>query len=100
MVMKKAIDEVRKYTSSRQINNALNTWNGPSTTFVHDLLIISLVLMYQESNASQTRKWKGLYNLLNMQGKLVIIELSHGLKKFRNILVKPYFINSTSIDNQ
>ena len=28
----------------------------------------------------------------------MIIELLHGLTKFRNILINPYFINNTSIN--
>lgn len=35
-----------------------------------------------------------------MQSELVIIKLPYGLTKSRNILTKPYFINSTSIEDQ
>ena len=54
MAMKKAIDEVRKCTISQQVNNALNIWNGSSTTSVNDLPIDSPVLIYQEKNAGQS----------------------------------------------
>ena len=33
--MRKAIDEVRKSTASRQVNDALNTCNRPSTGSIH-----------------------------------------------------------------
>ena len=94
MAMKKAMDEVRKSTASRQINDALNTRNGPSTASVHDLPINSPVLVYREGNAGQSGEWKGPYNLLSIQGESVIIELPHGPTKFRNTSIKPYFIDN------
>ena len=50
-------------------------------------------------NAGQSGEWKRPYNLLSIQGESVIIGLPHGLIKFRNTSIKPYFIHSTSIDN-
>ena len=94
MVMRKAMDEVRKCTASRQVNDALNTWNGPSTTAVHDLPINSPVLVYQERNVGQSGEWKGPYNLLSIQGESVIIELPYGPTKFRSTSIKPYFIDN------
>ena len=93
MAMKKAMDEVRKCTASRQVNDALNTRNGPSTASVHDLPINSPVLVYREGKASQSGEWKGPYNLLSIQGESVIIELPHGPTKFRSTSIKPYFID-------
>lgn len=46
MAMQKAINEVQRYTAFQQINNTLNTLNGLSTTFVHNLPIYILVLVY------------------------------------------------------
>ena len=43
MAIKKAMDKVQKCTTFRQVNNALNTWNGPLTAAVHDLPINSPV---------------------------------------------------------
>ena len=54
MAIKKAMDEVRKCTASQQVNDALNTRNGLSTTSVHDLPINSPVLIYREGNAGQS----------------------------------------------
>lgn len=39
------------------------------------------------------------YKLFNIQGKLVIIELPNSFIKLKNILIKPYFNDNTSIDN-
>lgn len=53
VAMRKAMEEVRKSVASRQVNDALNTQNGPSTTLLHDLPLNSLVLVYREGNAGQ-----------------------------------------------
>ena len=99
MAMRNAMNEVRRSTAFRQVNDALNTRNGRSTGSVHDLPINSPVLVYQEGNAGQSGEWKGLYNLLSIQGESVIIRLPHGPTKFRSTSIKPYFIDSTSIEN-
>ncbi len=97
MAMRKIMDEVRRTTASRQVNDALNTCNGRSTGSVHDLPINSPVLVYREGNAGQSGEWKGPYNLISIQGESVIIELPHCSTKFRNTSIKRYFIDSTSI---
>ena len=56
VAMRKAIDEVRRFTASRRINDGLNTRNGPSTASVHDLPINSPVLVYRERNAGQSEE--------------------------------------------
>ena len=61
---------------------------------MHDLLINSPVIVYREGNVSQSREWKGPYNLLSIQGESVIIELPHGPTKFRSTSTKPYFIDN------
>lgn len=44
--IRKAMGEIRKSVASRQVNNALNTRNGPSTSLIHDLPLNSPVLVY------------------------------------------------------
>lgn len=56
MVIKKAINKVRKCTTLQQINDILNTWNRLFITSAYNFLINLLVLVYQESNTSQIRK--------------------------------------------
>lgn len=97
IVMEKAMEEVRKSIASRQVNNALNTWNGPSTTLLHDLPLKSLVLVYRKDNASQSGSWKGPYKLLSLEGKSAVVELQSGPTRFRSIIVKLYY--KTTLDN-
>ena len=91
IAMRKAMEEVRKLHASRQVNDALNTRNGPSTTLIHDLPINSPVLVFREGNAGRSGTWKGPYKLLSLQGESAIIELSSGPTKFRSTSLKPYY---------
>lgn len=100
IAMKKAIDEVRKCTIFWQVNNALNIYNRSSIASVHDLSINLPTLVYWERKAGQPGERKALYNLLSIQIELVINELPHGPIKFKRTLIKPYFIDNISINNQ
>ena len=54
-------------------------------------------MVYQEGKTSQSGEWKGSYNLLNIQGESVIIELPNGPTKFRSTSIKPYFIDNQEL---
>ncbi len=43
--LRKAIEEVKKLRANRQVADALNMRNGPTTAAVHDLPLNSLVLV-------------------------------------------------------
>lgn len=101
MAIQKAMDEIQRSTSFHQINDILNTRNGPSIKSMHDLPINLPILFYWEKNVGQSGVWKKSYELLNIQDKSVIIELPHDPTKFRGTSIKPYFIDRISInDNQ
>jgi predicted ATP-grasp superfamily ATP-dependent carboligase len=51
--LKKAIAEIQKLQARRQVSDALNTRNGPSTTDIHDLILNSDVLVWREGNTGQ-----------------------------------------------
>ncbi|KAK6579495.1 hypothetical protein PZA11_008031 [Diplocarpon coronariae] len=46
VIIKKAIKEVRKIYTTRKVNNALGIRNGPGTTYIYDLKLKDLVLVY------------------------------------------------------
>jgi hypothetical protein len=54
IAMRKAMDEVRKSVAARQVNDALNTRNDPSSTLIHNLSLNSDVLVYREGNDNQS----------------------------------------------
>ena len=56
LIMQKAIDEIQRFTASRQINDALNAYIGSFIVFMHDLSINLSILIYCKRNASQLRK--------------------------------------------
>ena len=45
IVIKKVMDEIRKLRARRQVQNVLNTQNGPNTDAVHNLLLNLQVLI-------------------------------------------------------
>jgi hypothetical protein len=54
IAMKKTMNEVRKFNVIRQMNDALNTRNESSISFIHDLSLNSSVLMFREDNIDQS----------------------------------------------
>ena len=56
IAMQKTIDEVRKYTTFQQVNNAFNIYNGPSTRSVYDLSINLSILVYWEKNVGLSKE--------------------------------------------
>ena len=54
LAMRKAMNELRKNTANRQINDALNTRNGSSTKAIHNLSLNFEVLMFREKNTGQS----------------------------------------------
>jgi hypothetical protein len=54
IVMKKTMNEMRKFNAIRQMNDALNTRNESSITLIHDLSLNSLVLIFKENNTDQS----------------------------------------------
>jgi hypothetical protein len=50
MIMKKAINEIKRLVITRQVNDALNTRNEPSTASLHDLSLNSPILVFRENN--------------------------------------------------
>ena len=90
MALKKAIIDFQKLKAKRQVANALNTQNGPSTTNIHDLTLNSNVLVWREGNTGQTGKWEGPYKLVALNGESCVLALPRGNTPFRSTLVKPF----------
>uniref|UniRef100_A0A093UYI9 Transposon Ty1-NL2 Gag-Pol polyprotein n=1 Tax=Talaromyces marneffei PM1 TaxID=1077442 RepID=A0A093UYI9_TALMA len=88
--VKKAMTEIRKIRAQRQISDALNTRNGPSSTAVHRLPLNSDVLVWREGNTGYAGEWTGSYKLLAVNNETCIIELPSGPTSFRSTAVKPY----------
>ncbi|KAL3713545.1 hypothetical protein TMatcc_002248 [Talaromyces marneffei ATCC 18224] len=93
--VKKAMTEIRRLRAQRQVTDAVNTRNGPSSTAVHRLPLNSDILVWREGNTGYAGKWTGPYKLLVMSNETCIIELPNGPTPFRSTAVKPYY---TEID--
>ncbi len=92
LAIKKAMAEVQKLRAKRQINNALNIRNGPSTYDVNSLNINNDMLVQREGNTSQPGSWRGLYKLISINQELYVLALPHGNTTFRSTFIKPYLI--------
>jgi hypothetical protein len=90
--LKKAMAEIQKLRAKRQVEDALNTRNGPSTTNIHDLPLNSDVLVWREGKTGQTGSWEGPYKLVAMDGESCVLALPYGNTTFRSTSVKPYLV--------
>jgi hypothetical protein len=52
-IIKKAMAEVRKVRAERQVVDILAQRNSPRISYIHDLLLNSLVLVWREGNTGQ-----------------------------------------------
>ena len=71
--VKKAINEIKELCAKTQVQEALNYWNGPLMTTIHDLPINSEVLIWREGNVRKTGSQKGPFKLLKVLGKTYIL---------------------------
>ena len=97
-VLKKAMEEVRKLRAKRQVNDALNQRNGPSTLAIKDLPLNSDVLVWRETPGNKTGQWTGPFTLLGTDKEDCIVALPSGPTTFRSTVVKPYFTDETGQD--
>ena len=91
--IRKAMDEISKVRAKMQVNNALNTRNGPNTESLHDLPLNSKVLVYREVGG-----WKGPYKLIGITGETCRVQLPSGPTDFRATVVKPYYEEKENIE--
>ena len=76
--------ELRKIQAFKKVNNALRTRNGSGITYVHDLFLNDLILVYKKKKG-----WKGLYKFLGIEGKTVKALIKENVvRMFRSILVR------------
>src|SRR5579871_6713052 len=64
MAIKKAMNEIAKIRVEHQVADALRQRNGPSTADIHDLPLLSPVLVWRQ-NTGQSGHWTGPYTLLS-----------------------------------
>jgi hypothetical protein len=66
IVMKKIMNEIRKFNAIHQMNDVLNTRNDLIITLIHELSLNSPVLIFRESNIDQSKSWKESFKLLSI----------------------------------
>ena len=90
--------EVQKLRAKRQVNDALNTRNGPSTYDVNSLIINSDVLVWREGNTGQPGSWCGPYKLVSIDQESCVLALPRGNTTFQSTSIKPYLTLTTQIE--
>lgn len=100
IAIQKAMEEVGKLHASRQVNEALNTRNGPSTAPFYDLPINSNVFVWCEGNMNRNGQWTGPYPLLGVNDEICSVKLPSGPTNFFSTSVKPYMHDDFLEDNQ
>ena len=98
LAVKKAMAEIQKLRAKRQVADALNTRNGPTTTSTLDLLLNSQVLVQRKGNTGQTGSWNGLYRLVSTDNESCVVALPYGDTTFRSTVVKPFLTPVTNVE--
>jgi hypothetical protein len=91
LALKKAMSEIQKLRAKRQVTDALNTRNGPSTANIHELALNSDVLVWREGNTGQPGSWEGPYKLVAVHDESCVIAMPRGNTTFRSTSVKPFY---------
>ena len=84
--IRKAMAEVRRCHSARQIADALRTRNGPDITLTLALPLDSDVLVWRENEPY----WSGLYKLVAINGYTYKVQVNNKVVDFRITSVRPY----------
>ena len=93
--IQKAMKAVRKAHAQRQVNDALNTRNGPSVTEVLALPLQSEVRVWREKQGKG--EWTGPFKIISIDGRSVIVDMANGPTKFRCTHVRPYHCHENAM---
>ncbi|KAI1002730.1 hypothetical protein K3495_g5472 [Podosphaera aphanis] len=92
--IQKAMKSLRKAQAKRQINNAINTRNGPSVNEIQSLPLQSEVCVWREKDG-----WQGPFKIIATDRHNVTVDMVNGPVAFRSTVVKPYYRDpDTSFD--
>jgi hypothetical protein len=83
--IRKAMKMLRSDRDKSNLNRALNTRNGPSSTDVLELPLDSEVLVWREKDS-----WQGPYRIKGIEGRDIVLDFGNGPAKFRWTHVKAY----------
>jgi hypothetical protein len=90
IAIRKAIDELRIIQSKRKLTDALHTKNGPNTTAIMKLPLLSDVVTYRERGDNGKPGWSGPFKLMARRGHDYIIQTPNSYTTLRSTHVKPY----------
>ena len=91
VAINKAMDEMRKMMTEKQIRDVLNTKNDSIVNHFHDLSLNFEVLVWRKSNAGKSEKWIDPFKMQGMKNETCKIAMSYGIIDFKSTVVKPFF---------
>ncbi|KHJ31792.1 hypothetical protein EV44_g3458 [Erysiphe necator] len=77
---------LRRVQAERQINDAINTRNGPSIHEIPSLPLQSEVCVWREKNG-----WQGPFKVMATDGHIVTVDMLNVPATFRSTVLKPYY---------
>jgi hypothetical protein len=87
--IRRATAEIAKLRATRQVADALNQRNGPSTAHLHDLELGAEVLVWREGNNNKG-SWDGPFQFQGIDGEDCKVLLTSGITTFRSTSVKRF----------
>ncbi len=93
MIIEKAMIEIRKLRTKRQMIDALNARYDSIIISIHDIFLNSDVLVWR-NNVNQRDKWSESFKLLNIESETCKIVLSSESTDFRSTVIKSFLIVS------
>jgi hypothetical protein len=84
--VRKAMKMLRAERAKDNVNRAINTRNGPSTSDVLGLPLGSEIMVWREKGG-----WTGPYKLKGVEGQDITIDMENGPTTFRGTQAKPYY---------
>lgn len=92
--MKKTINEIKKFTTMRQINNAFNIQNELSTISIHNLSLNLSIFVFWKKSINKFESWKKSYNFIDLKNEQIVLKMFFEFMKFKTILMKSYNLST------
>ena len=89
-----AMNEVQKLNAKHQVQDTLVMRNGPDTSDIHKLPLMSDILVWREKEG-----WTGPYKLMATDGETYTVEMPYSTTNFRSTVVRPFYKEKTVRDS-
>ena len=98
--VRRAMNELNRLKSYRQVQDALHTTNGPKTDDIKDFPLGGQVLVYREGKGAGKASWKGSFQMIGIDGEACLANLGNTASWFHTTHVRPYVLESANTQSQ